>query len=240
MASELAVHTRTRSLIVWQDPESRDLVPVGSLTADHGDRPWYRFSYRDDARERPGFRPLLAFPDLDTEYETEGGLFSFFANRVMSPRRPDYPQYVRALGLDAGEHDPIEILARSGGRRATDTIQVVEEPQPWPDGSERCLFLASGVRHVPGATERIQWLNPGQALALAPEPANEFNDQAVLLFDDETPVGYVPEFLLDRLYRRWRAGWSPSVSVEVANSPRAPAHLRLLCRLELKPPAEGR
>lgn len=46
----------------------------------------------------------------------------------MSSRRPDYPQYLSALGLEHA--DPVELLARTGGRRATDTIQVVPAPDP--------------------------------------------------------------------------------------------------------------
>lgn len=45
-------------------------------------------------------------------------------SRVISTRRPDVEQYATALGLTSDEPDPLDILARSGGERATDTIQA--------------------------------------------------------------------------------------------------------------------
>lgn len=73
-----------------------------------------------------GFHAFPAFPDTDVLYRSDT-LFHFFANRVMSPRRPDFDDYLEALGLTRGESNPIELLARSGGQRATGSVQVVAD-----------------------------------------------------------------------------------------------------------------
>jgi len=162
----------------------------------------------------------------------------FFENRVMSPRRPDFPEYARALHLEVGEATPFEMLARTGGSRVTDTFHVVAEPTADADGRVRTLFLAHGVRHVDGASERITRLRPGDPLTLRPDPDNEYNLRA-LLIDAEAgeAVGYVPDWMLDVVHRLVAADPQHRLVVELANGPEMPAHLRLLCRLEATVPS---
>lgn len=232
-----AVATR-RFLVVWQNPDTRQLVDVGDLRIDHAgaDIQRCRFSYRSDARAAVGFQPFLAFPDLTGEYVREGGLFSFFENRVMSARRPDFGQYADALGLTRAQADPVEILARSAGGRATDTVHVVPEPEVAPDGTETRLFLVSGVRHTPDIDERMAQLRAGQQLQLRPEPDNPANPRAVLLDAAHgEPVGWVPNYLLDYLHKHLDAGSGVDVTVVKANGPEAPAHLRVLARMAVNP-----
>lgn len=220
-------------LVVWQRPD-RAFVPVGQLDVrrDEGDAAHSRFRYLPGAAAEPDFQPFLAFPDLGRVYERHGELFPFFANRVMSPRRPDFEQYVTALGLTSDEADPLEILARSGGERATDTIHVV--PFPERDGGvEWRHFLVSGVRHQQGAQERIARLAEGAQLELRAEPDNEKNPAAMLLDAERgQPVGWLPDYLLPEFHAHVEAGNIPAVYVVKANGPEVPWHLRLLCRLE--------
>lgn len=227
---------KRRFRVVWQHPESRRFSAVGDLVIDHEGPQIGRcaFSYRSDARTEPDFHPFLAFPEFGHRYVREGSLFPFFANRVMSARRPDYSQYVEALGLSAELADPVEILARSGGGRATDTVHVVPEPVPAPSGGTTRHFLASGVRHLDGASDRVAGLAHGARLELRDEPDNPENPRAVLLdADGGRPVGWVPNYLLDELHKAREEGDQVLVTVEKANSPDAPAHLRLLCRMDV-------
>lgn len=220
-------------VVVWQRPD-RTFVPVGQLDVSRDGRgtTHSRFRYRPDVGGEAEFEPLLAFPDLDAVYEREGELFPFLANRVMSPRRPDFDQYVTALGLSVSEADPLEILARSGGERATDTIHLVPFPERHGDVEWR-HFMVSGVRHQPGAQDRIARLEEGDALQLRAEPDNPENPAAMLLdLEHGQPVGWLPNYLLPEFHAHVEAGNTPTVYVVKANGPEVPWHVRLLCRLE--------
>lgn len=226
-----------RFLVVWQDSDTREFVWVGEFVAfnySEGSRA-YEFRYTEGAVTHPRFRPFPAFPRLDQIYRQEQ-LFAFLQNRIMSPRRPDYLEYVAALGLDPGHPDPVELLARTGGERATDTIQLVPAPTVQGD-REELHFLVSGVRHVDPQGVRLAELEPGADLHVRPEPENEF-DPAALLLDMRTgePVGYVPSYLLGYVHKQRELGAEIAITVEQVNGPEVPAHLRMLCRMEVKPP----
>lgn len=211
--------------VVWQHPTTRLFTRVGRLEA-RGDG--YEFRYDEQAAHVEGFEPFLAFPELARTYRSED-LFPFFSNRVLSPRRPDYPVYLERLGLQTG--DPIEILARSGGGRATDTVHLVPEPVLTPDGFVELRFLASGVRHADPDGTHLRAVSPGDVLAVRDDEDNDVNPLALLL--DNTlgaPVGWVPDYLLDTV-RGLRESYDLEVIAEVVNSPDTPAHLRLLCHL---------
>jgi hypothetical protein len=89
-----------RFMVVWQDPETRSFHQVGRLEFTEAHE--FRFAYLPEARLVPRFRPFAAFPDLDHEYRSDD-LFPFFANRVMSARRPDFDAHLTALGLTVAE-----------------------------------------------------------------------------------------------------------------------------------------
>jgi hypothetical protein len=228
-------HEGRRLLLVWQDPATRSFDPVGALVRDADGS--FVFRYIRRAAGLRAFRPLASFPQLDGIYRF-ADLPPFFENRVMSPRRPDYPEYVRALHLSVGEATPFEMLARTGGSRATDTFHVVAEPTTDPDGRVRTVFLAHGVRYIEGASERISRLNPGDTLTLRPEPDNVHNARALLIdVHAGEAVGYVPNWMLDVVGRLAEDDPDHRLTVELANGPDTPAHLRLLCRLEATLPA---
>ena len=218
----------------WQDESSRRIFPVGRLvTLTSGG---YEFAYIAAAREAQqfGFVPFVAFPDLTRVYRAPE-LPAFFKNRVLQPGRPDYPQHLLELGLDSATATPIEILARSGGRRVTDPLEVFAELVPSLDGSRvETHFFVRGVRHHAGAEEAVTQLQPGAFLRLHPEPGNAFNPKAHLLAcHDERCVGYVPDYLVEDLTDI--AKQDPSLRVEVVrvNAAPAPSQQRLLCRLSI-------
>lgn len=224
--SRRAVPTRERAfIVVWQHPQTRTFARVGRLEV-HGES--YRFRYDEAAADVDGFEPFLAFPELDRTYEA-AKLFPFFSNRVLSPRRPDYPVYLERLGLDTS--DPVEILARSGGGRATDTVHLVPEPTLTAEGCIELRFLASGVRHADPDGTHLSSVAPGDLLTLHDDVGNPVNHRGILL--DTTSgeeVGWVPDYLLDTV-RNLRESYTVQVIADVVNGPDAPAHLRLLCLL---------
>jgi hypothetical protein len=103
-----AVDAPRRFFVVWQNPETREFHRVGRLEAWPDNS--CRFAYASDVRAVPGFRPFAAFPEMEHEYVAER-LFPFFANRVMSARRPDFEAYLTLLGLGPQEWTPLEVVA---------------------------------------------------------------------------------------------------------------------------------
>jgi hypothetical protein len=104
----------------------------------------------------------------------------------------------------------------------------------------RTLFLAHGVRHLTGAGERISALSSGDRLQLRAEPGNAYNSRALLIDTGAgRAVGWVPDWMLDPVHRMVDADPDHRLTVELANGPDTPPHLRLLCRLEARLPEGG-
>lgn len=242
---ERPASTTRRFTVVWQ-ADDRSFHTVGTLEVDQDvDHAVLasRFWYAPDVATVPGFQPFAAFPTFPPtsliedgtetrwQWESKDGLLPMFRNRVLSPRRPDFVTYAEALGLGDGA-DPVELLARTGGGRATDTLHLVPEPVENEDGTQEMLFLVSGVRYADPDGEAAATLRPGDALTVRPEPENEYNPRALLL-DTSTgrPLGYIPNYLVDRVHKHIETGGSIDVRAEHINGTSTPAHLRLLARL---------
>jgi hypothetical protein len=236
LSSTVVTH---RFVVAWQHPDRRSIEPVGFLTYDGH---IYRYSYIRNALNVDGFQPLLGFPDLYRGYSAQD-LFPLFAQRAMDPRRPDFERYLKHLGLE-GDQGPLEQIARSQGRRQGDTIQLL--PVPQAHGELTFLFLVNGVRHVPDralvldgrevhATRQqvedvLKELKRGDVLGLVREPQNPVNPLAVVVTASLTPVGWVPDLLVEDL-QRLMGHVKVTVTVEHVNGQDAPWHLRLLARL---------
>ena len=221
--------------VIWQNPLTRKFVHVGWLEADAGG---FNFSYTPDAELDGDFTPFPAFPDFRQPYQSPR-LFDFFADRLMSAVG-SATTLADALGLDAEEATPVELLARTWAQDVHDTVQVVPEPSIKPDGSSVRMFLASGARHVDEAdpdavAKRIAMLKPGDPLSLREEPENPVNQHAIVLDAAGRPVGWIPDYLLDDIAKQRDAGSDLAVFVEHANGPAVAWHLRLLCRIEVRP-----
>ncbi|MEQ3551193.1 hypothetical protein WIS52_11995 [Pseudonocardia nematodicida] len=213
-------------IVAWQHPDSRLISPVGRL--DHGPGVRYRFRYLRTASEVTGFQPFLSFPEWSGDYRSER-LFPLFSQRIMSPRRSDFAEYLRQLHLDSNA-TPWEQLSRSEGRRTGDTVQVFPIPSIEADGSSTCCFLAHGIRHVTGGV--LPPLEQGDRLGLRTDPENPVNPIAqVILSPSGEDLGFVPDLLLEHLAALGDTG-PVTLTVEHVNGPDAPAHLRLLVRLD--------
>ncbi|WP_019874041.1 hypothetical protein [Sporichthya polymorpha] len=224
-------------IVAWQHPETRSISPVGLLERRGDD---YRFRYLRVAEDVAGFRPFLNFPELRANYVAKT-LFPLFGERVMSPRRPDFGRYLATLHLDA-DSTPMEILARSEGRREADNVQLLPIPDVDADGRTTCRFLVHGVRHAirqdPRAEARISSLQAGNRLVLVPEPTNPKNPHALLTCtsdDAQHSIGWAPDLLVPYLHAV-RSVAEPEITVEHVNGPEVPAHLRVLARLSGRMP----
>jgi hypothetical protein len=216
-------------IVAWQHPVTRLISPVGLL--EHG--AGYRYRYLRRAPHVEGFLPFLGFPSWHQTYIADR-LFPLFQQRIMSPRRPDFRQFLRQLDL-SDNASPWEQLARSEGRRTGDTVQVFPIPCVEADGFSTCRFLVHGIRHVNGG--RLPLLSRGELLTLRDNKENPVNSDAVLVCSSSRqPLGYVPDLLLDHL-RVLKETEPPHLVVEHVNGPDAPAHLRLLVRLDGLAPA---
>lgn len=135
-------HVQERHLFVsWRDPEVGSIHPIGRLvrrTTEDGES--YSFAYLKNAERLERFEPLPGLPDLHQRYDSHV-LFPVFANRVMPRSRPDYDLLASRADL-TGDADPFEVLARSGGRRATDRIEVFAGPERTATGESKLLFLS--------------------------------------------------------------------------------------------------
>lgn len=185
--------------LAWQDQAaSRRWFPIGRLDADMS-RPLYRFRYirgAEDARLQAGFPPLDDFPEFAGDYRS-GELFPLFKNRVMTPGRPDFEDYVKQLDLSTGA-DPIEILAVGGGARATDAFEVFPKLVRQSDGTLKCRFFLHGWSHLsPHAQRRLERIEPGASLNLALELTNPTTNIALQVQTiDYVMIGWAPRYLV--------------------------------------------
>src|SRR5947209_6759948 len=114
--------------LAWRDPETGSWYPVGRLQ-NLGDR--YEFVYTRGAlraQRAAGFCPFPGFPDIGSAYESEE-LFPLFANRLLARGRAEYADFIEWMSVSESEADPVVLLARSGGQRATDTLEVFPCPE---------------------------------------------------------------------------------------------------------------
>lgn len=217
--------------VAWQDPETRRILPVARVVT----RPetGYEFAYIEAVSEAQafGFLPLLSFPELPQVYRSRE-LWPLLHNRLLQSSRPDYADYLEQLGLAASYAEPFTVLGRSGGRRATDKLELFSPPTATTQGRLSCVVLARGVRHLSGAEEAIAYLQTGDRLHVLVDPTNQYNPRALKLCHRDAVVGYLPDYLASEL------SCDPAqieTFVRKVNLPPAPVHHRLL--LEVTFPA---
>lgn len=218
--------------VAYQDTVSRQWAPVARLTLEDGR---YHFSYTQGAKAIPDFVPFGRLTDLYTEYVSDK-LFPLFANRVLPKSRPEYSEYLNWLGLTQASHDALEELARTGGLRATDTLELIPCPTPSSENRYEVYFFCRGLRHLTEDSQaRALNLAPGERLYLAQDLQNSFDNTALLLRTDDpvTLIGYAPRYYsvdFTQLIQKVQTPDDVTVTVERVN-PEAPTQYRVLCKL---------
>lgn len=186
----------------WQDrAETRRWFPVGRLDANVAG-PRYRFRHvkgAEEARKTGGFDLVPGFAELYRDYRSHE-LFPVFRNRLMSPRRPDFEDYLRALDLDPTV-EPTEILRVDGGYRVTDSFEVFPKLVKGDDGSFVCRFFLHGFRHTnKAAQERMEALRPAEPLHVSLELTNPTKQLAVQIqTEDYHLIGWAPRYFVHDL-----------------------------------------
>jgi hypothetical protein len=190
----------------------------------------YLFGYTHGAQVSENFTPFGSMHDLSSLYVSDE-LFPIFANRAMNEKRPEFSRYSRWAGLDE-KSDPLGLMARIGGIRATDALQVSPVPERSEDGKYRTVFFMHGISHLPQLSiERVGQLNPGEILYPMLDVQNPYDKNAVCMrtTDPAVIVGYCPRYIAPDL--KFLSEYpSPKMSVTVSKvNIDAPAQFRLLC-----------
>jgi hypothetical protein len=230
--------------LAWQDAykkngngePSRAWFPIGRLDVEP-EKTLYRFTYTHGAltaRDKAGFQPLDAFPNLSEVYESKD-LFPLFQNRLISSKRDDYVEYLHRLDLHPETTNPFEILAISGGGRQTDNLEVFPKIHTQQDGSFTCRFFLHGWRHVNSASQdRLNSLQSGETLQVSLELNNPATGTAIQLqtTNDYFILGWTPRYLIMDVLQAI-SGNPIAIQAHIVrhNPPPAPHNQRVLVEL---------
>ena len=224
LRADLHVDGASSFLVTRRDRTTGRYARLGVLTqvSDGWD-----FRYFRDVVEDEHAVVLPGIPVADSVIHSDY-LFPLFAQRVVSPRRPDRSRILAELGLDDSA-TAFEILAHNGGRRLGDTIELTQLPRALEGGGESMQFLVHGMRHRTCAEQSaVDTLSSGDELRLVPEPTNVVDPEALLVATtDGTALGWVPAPLLPLV----GAGTELKASVAHVNGSQSPPHQRLLVEI---------
>lgn len=231
----------TTVYLAWQDSRSRRWFVVGRLR--QLPQALYEFVYTrgyEEAKRIGHMQPILGFADRDQRYLSDK-LFPLFQNRLMSPNREEYAAHLERLGLLYDPRTPaapLQVLARSGGHRATDSFAVVAAP--WKQlskeggGTYVLDFFVHGTRYVPPEAQvRASQCQPGERLLLLSDWQNAYDSNSVMIRTehDNHLLGWLPRYYSADIATLREQGHSIDVRVERANPASSPLDQRLLCRL---------
>ncbi len=222
----------TRLLLSWQNPSSRRWLVIGMLEKQRG---MYLFRYSKTAKEaaiNEEFIPFGVMRDLDKVYSA-AELFPIFKNRLLAKSRPEYAEYFDWLGLDHSTVTDMDELARSGGIRATDQLQLFPYPES-KKGQYTVDFFVHGMRYMPPeAVKRVNDLQYGDELFLSKDVQNPADALALAIRTEDPPlmIGYCPSFLTADVCVLLVQPQTVKLSVLQVNE-NAPLQYRLLCNLK--------
>jgi len=232
-----------RIYVLWQDKESHRQFPVGQLMYIHNDHEAYQFNYIHIVTEAMahGFQPFPGFPELESTY-VSSELFPFFQNRILQPSREEYDSFVKSLGLLPSEAKPIDILARSGGRRATDTIEVFAPAEIIECAEEdynlaQYYFLLHGLSHMRECAQDLvtDLIKEGDKVFVMHDMQNPVDENALLLrTHDYCSIGFIPRYLLGDMWINNLLHKDLVFYVYKINKPPSPIQQRIVCKAEAK------
>ena len=183
--------------IAWKDEQEHKWLTVARLSyIKDTDTSNYIFCYTRGAKESKNFVPFGRFVNLERVYKSNT-LFPLFENRILKSNRPEFKDLLTWLDLDQSSYDPLDILALTEGKRATDSLEIFPCPDV-KDGKLSINFFSHGLSHINNWSEaNMMSLQPGSRVYLCPDPQNFKDANAILLRSDDpiTFVGYCPRYL---------------------------------------------
>ncbi len=218
-------------ILAWRNPnQNGQWIPVGQL---HSKNNKYIFEYTQGAKGTAGFVPFGLMNKLHDSYESED-LFPIFRNRLLPKSRPEYSSYINWLGFGEEKVSELDELARSGGIRATDSLQLFPVPEN-TNGMYDVMFFSHGIRHLPSNyIERVNHLNQATQLYLMRDIQNKFDSFALALRtgDPIEIVGYCPKFFVKDFDRLIEMNGPGKIHVSIVKiNMTSPLQFRLLCKL---------
>jgi hypothetical protein len=188
--------------VTWQAPESRRIFPIARvMRRTTGEYEWAYVRAVAEARAH-GFAGLPGYDDIDA-VSVSRELPALFAHRVAARgrRRTAAAAPADAIRPANDQFDPTPItLLVPVGPGITERLEVFAPPLPAPFGKAWGVFVARGVGRIPGSEAAVERVAPHAPLSLRPEPDNPVSPHALLILsEDETAIGYVPEYLASEL-----------------------------------------
>ena len=112
----------------------------------------------------------------------------------MNPRRPEREEYLRQLGLDPGQWDPVSELAAPFNLAHSNRFEAFPDIVPDGDGRFRTQFVVHRLRHTnPHSIERTESREVGEELRLSLELNNPATGHAVTARTaDHYVIGWLP------------------------------------------------
>jgi hypothetical protein len=143
-----------------------------------------------EAAIREGFERIPAFRSLGLEHTS--GVMDYFMSRITSRKREDFGDYLNSIGISEKNKDMISDFALLGygeGRLPSDGYHVVND---YSDVDLPIEFVSelSGVQFCDYA-ETTKDLIVGQPLDVIPEPNNEYDCNAIAVYNKDRKLGYI-------------------------------------------------
>ncbi len=213
--------------ILWQDTSysGRMWHAVAKISLTNSGT--YLLNYTDGAKN-PRFQPFIKMSDKSKVYESKE-LFTFLKNRIPPESRPEYESLFQWCNLESNS-SYLELLAISGGEKATDNYRVVSLPEN-KNGQYINHFFVSGIRYLTDEQKlKISKLKDGNIIDYKLETSNVNDPCAVLLLEslDNTMIGYYPRYLTEDLRGLKTFGSDIKIQIVKLNID-APEQFRLLC-----------
>ncbi len=217
--------------VTWQAPDTRSWHVVGRLFQREDSI--YGFNYTKGALNSEKFTAFSGMDDLKTTY-LSASLFPLFLNRVLPVKRPEYPEFIKWLGFESREVDPIDFLERSGGLRETDSLQVFKKLQLDENGYFSHTIFVHGMRYLSdSARKRVNSFSLGDELFLCLDVQNQYDENAVIVRAENPAeiIGYCPRFIASDICRILKNKDSKIKITVKAFSDAAPVNYKLMCNL---------
>jgi hypothetical protein len=141
VSSVSKVHSRVTALYLGAGVEDRLWFPIRKMIWHDGQ---YQTCFVEGVKNLVEAAPLWRHhfkPEALEVVKTTHEIHCDYACRMPLDRPQEMPWHLPSLGLPADLLDPIAFVARSGGYRETDSLDIFPEVQPDVDDSYRFYFL---------------------------------------------------------------------------------------------------